>query len=200
MIDPVITGPTGQGLGSDDESVAAVLLETARALTRAAARTAGPGERRALTGAQMDVLLDVRRNPGQSVTQLADRLQLARNTVSTLVGQLDQAGLLVRSTDSSDARVTLLSLSPAAAERMARWRARRAAAVQQALDALSPPDRAAVEEALGPLRVLVAAIEGGPAVTPSRPGPSQPGPSQPEPADPAEPEPVRPERDGAAGG
>ena len=66
----------------------------ARRLTRAAARAAGPGERRELTGAQMEVLLLVRREPDLPVAEVAARLRLARNTVSTLVGQLVAAGLV----------------------------------------------------------------------------------------------------------
>src|SRR5664279_4027444 len=109
----------------DLETLAVTLVETARALTRAAARAAGPGERRALTGAQMDVLLDVAQHPDQTVSQLADRLQLARNTVSTLIGQLTRAGLIERSDDQDDARLTRLALSATAAERMAGWRTAR---------------------------------------------------------------------------
>lgn len=135
------------------------LVETARALTRAAARAAGPGERRVLTGAQMDVLLDVARSPDQTVTQLADRLQLARNTVSTLVSQLARSGLIVRAGDIEDARVTRLSLSPAAAERMHGWRTRRAGAVEEALTRLNARDLASIRRALQPLRALVAVIE-----------------------------------------
>jgi DNA-binding MarR family transcriptional regulator len=145
--------------GGSGDQFAAELLETARALSRAAARVAGPGERSTLTGAQFDVLLEIRRYPGLTVSQLAERLHLARNTVSTLVGQLHRAGLLVRAGDASDARVTRLDLAPAAAERMAAWRARRADAVQVALAGLTARQLAAIERALDPLRVLATAVE-----------------------------------------
>ena len=112
-------------------------------------RPAGPGEGRALTGAQMDLLLGVVRNPDQTVTQVAARLRLARNTVSTLVGQLARAGLLV----------TRLNPSGAAAQRMATWRARRAAVVQESLTSLDARDVAALERALGPMRALAAAMD-----------------------------------------
>jgi DNA-binding MarR family transcriptional regulator len=146
----------------DLEELAVTLVETARALTRAAARAAGPGERRALTGAQMDVLLDVAQHPDQTVSQLADRLQLARNTISTLIGQLTRAGLIERSDDRQDARITRLSLSAVAAERMAGWRTRRAAAVHDALAALSARDLAAVRRAVGPMRSLITAVDPSP--------------------------------------
>jgi DNA-binding MarR family transcriptional regulator len=107
----------------------------------------------------MDVLLFVTHHPDQTVTELADRLQLARNTVSTLIGQLSRAGLIVRSSDSDDARVTRLSLTPEAAARMAGWRTRRAAAVRDALAALDAPQLTAVRDALQPLRALVMAVE-----------------------------------------
>jgi DNA-binding MarR family transcriptional regulator len=105
------------------------------------------------------VLLEVAHNPDQTVTQLAERMQLARNTVSTLVGQLDDAGLVVRSGDRADARLTRLTVSATAAERMTGWRARRATAVRDALASLSGRDLAAVSRAMKPLRALIGAVE-----------------------------------------
>ena len=152
--------PPGAGSGSEElEALAVSLVETARTLTRSAARAAGPGVGRSLTMAQLDLLLEIRRNPGLTVTELAERRQLARNTVSTLVGQLTRASLVVRANDDQDARVARLSLTPAAADRMAGWRSRRAEAVQSGLTVLGAHDLAAIRAALPSLRALVAAVE-----------------------------------------
>ena len=138
---------------------AAALIEAARRLTRAAARAAGPGERRGLTGAQMDLLVLVRREPGLPVAEAAARLRLARNTVSTLVGQLVTAGLLQRGSDAQDGRVVRLRLTAAAGERMGRWRARRVAAVGAALAVLDADDVEALAAALPALERAAAVLE-----------------------------------------
>jgi DNA-binding MarR family transcriptional regulator len=157
------SGATGTGQaespGEELGPLAVSLVEAARSLTRTAARAAGPGVARTLAMAQLDLLLEIRRHPGLTVTDLAERLQLARNTVSTLVGQLTRARLVVRSDDARDARVTRLSLTDAAAERMAGWRSRRAAAVHDGLAALSPRDLTAIRRAVPSLRALVRAVE-----------------------------------------
>ena len=46
-----------------------------------------------------------------TVTELADRLQLAQSTVTELVSRAESAGLLAREQSSSDARVAHLRLS-----------------------------------------------------------------------------------------
>jgi DNA-binding MarR family transcriptional regulator len=128
--------------------LASELLAAARQLVSAAARAAGPGERAGLTGAQFDLLLHIGRNPGEPVARAATRLGLARNTVSTLVGQLCQAGLLERVPDPDDGRVARLWLQPAAEQRMSAWRSRRVAAVRAALDRCDEADRRVLTAAL----------------------------------------------------
>jgi DNA-binding MarR family transcriptional regulator len=151
------TGGTTRDADTDAEAVP--LVDAARRLTRAAARAAGPGERRELTGAQMELLVLVRRRPDLPVADAAAALRLARNTVSTLVTQLDAAGLVERRTDPSDGRVVRLRLSPAAEERMAAWRARRVAAVQAALLRLDEADRRALRAAVPALERAAAVLE-----------------------------------------
>lgn len=143
----------------DPPDLARALLEAARDLTRAAARAAGRGERHTLTGAQMDALLTIARSPGITVGEVAERLNLAKNTVSTHVGQLDRAGLVERSTDEADARLSRLTLTPDAEQRMTQWRARRAQAVRAALDETDPAARTALSAALPALVSLVEAVE-----------------------------------------
>jgi len=143
----------------DAETLAADLLEAARLLTRAAARAAGPGERTGLTGAQMDLLLHVRGTPDSTVAEAAARLGLARNTVSTLVGQLCQAGLVERVPDAGDGRVVRLRLQPEAERRMAAWRARRVAAVAAALRPLTAQESSVLATALPLLWAAGARLE-----------------------------------------
>jgi DNA-binding MarR family transcriptional regulator len=55
-----------------------------------------------------------------TVTELADRLQLAQSTVTELVSRAEEAGLVEREQSQSDARVAHLRLSAKGEERLER--------------------------------------------------------------------------------
>jgi DNA-binding MarR family transcriptional regulator len=55
-----------------------------------------------------------------TISQLADRLQLAQSTVTELVGRAEEAGLVDRQQSNADARVTLLRLTEEGERRLAR--------------------------------------------------------------------------------
>jgi DNA-binding MarR family transcriptional regulator len=93
------------------------------------------------------------------VQEAARALGLAQNTISTLVGRLVDKGLLERRCNERDSRAAALSLSPAAARRMAEWRDRRGEVVSSALASLGAEDRRAIEEALPRLQRLVDLLE-----------------------------------------
>jgi DNA-binding MarR family transcriptional regulator len=52
------------------------------------------------------------RSEQSSVTELADRLQLAQSTVTELVGRAEEAGLIMRRPSPDDGRVAHLRLTP----------------------------------------------------------------------------------------
>ena len=133
------------------EELLAALGLVRRHLRRSAGR---PGSLSTLTGSQTELVRTVRRNPGISVTEAAAELGLVANTVSTLVGQLIERGLLVRSPDDADRRVARLTLTEPAREQVEAWRDRRTALVTQALDGLETDDRDALRAALPVLDVL----------------------------------------------
>lgn len=54
-----------------------------------------------------------------TVTELADRLQLAQSTVTELVSRAEEAGLVEREQSQSDARVAHLRLAPEGERRLA---------------------------------------------------------------------------------
>jgi DNA-binding MarR family transcriptional regulator len=112
-------------------------------MRRAAPPSFGP-----LTGSQVELLRLVRANPGISVTDTATRLRLAPNTVSTLVGSLVDAGMLVREQDRTDRRVARLRLTRPAARRVAAWRSHRVATVARAIDDLEPAERLQIQQGL----------------------------------------------------
>ena len=55
-----------------------------------------------------------------TVTELADRLQLAQSTVTELVSRAEEVGLVAREQSQSDARVALLRLTPEGEQRLER--------------------------------------------------------------------------------
>jgi len=122
-----------------------------------------------LPGAHLELLNLVRRYPGIGTRQAAGHLCLASNTVSTLAGHLDDAGLLERRRDDTDRRGVRFYLTPAAADELADWRDQRLGLLAQALSALDPADRAQITAALPALGRLVGAVR----ARASRPEPPQ---------------------------
>jgi DNA-binding MarR family transcriptional regulator len=135
------------------------LLATMASIRRSGRRVAGrPVELSALTGAQVDLVRLVRRRPGISVTQAADELWLAGNTVSTLVRQLTDAGLLIRRADESDRRVARLELTPAMQRRVGAFRDRRVAMLSAAMAELTPAEQQRLADGLETLHALAASL------------------------------------------
>jgi DNA-binding MarR family transcriptional regulator len=125
--------------------------------------------RAALPEAQVELLLVVRAHPDVSVKEAARRLGTAPNTVSTLVGDLVDGGLLRRERDPDDRRLVRLRLTEAARRRMADYERHRAELLAAALDALDPAARRAVAAAvphLAHLATLVAPGDPAPVASP----------------------------------
>ena len=120
-----------------------------------------PVELSALTGAQLDLVRLVRRRPGVSVTRAADELGLAGNTVSTLVRQLTDAGMLIRRADDSDRRVARLELTDEMERTVGALRDRRVAVLSAGITALSPADQARLADAVDVLRTLAETLSEG---------------------------------------
>ncbi|MGC0365785.1 DNA-binding MarR family transcriptional regulator [Rhodococcus sp. 27YEA15] len=136
--------------------VADELFEVLGQIRRQSRRVSGhPFEASPLNGSQVELVRLVRRHPDVSVADAAAKLGLAANTVSTLVRQLTDAGVVERVADPADRRVARLRLSPDASRRVDAFRARRSSALTLAYSALSPADRQSVEAALPSLVRLV---------------------------------------------
>ena len=112
-----------------------------------------------LPGAQVEVLRVVADRPGIGVAAAARELHLAPNSVSTLVNQLVDAGLLRREADPADRRAARLEITAAAADRMAAWRRARTGLVADALAELSEEDTEAIAQALPALEKLVGILK-----------------------------------------
>ena len=147
----------------DPQGEAAVLADQAEALfrtfrvvrRRVIARPIGMV---GLPGAHVELLNLVRRMPGLRTREAAQHLRLASNTVSTLAGHLEGAGLLERRRDEADRRGVRFYLTSAAAGELADWRDQRLGLLAQALTELGPADRAQITAALPALERLVGAV------------------------------------------
>lgn len=136
------------------------LLESVGAVRRSLRRVAGrPGLDTELSAAQVELVRLVRREPGLPVSAAAGRLGVAANTVSTLVRQLVDAGVLRREPDPADRRVARLAVTPEARRRIERWRDRRAEVTGRALARLDEAEREALRTAAPALTRLAAALQ-----------------------------------------
>jgi DNA-binding MarR family transcriptional regulator len=108
-----------------------------------------------LRGAQIELLRVVEEKPGIGVAAAAGELHLAGNSVSTLVNQLIDAGMLRREIDPLDRRAARLQLTEAARCRLENWRRARTGLVAGALSELPEADSTAITSALPALEKLM---------------------------------------------
>ena len=133
------------------------LMTTMAAMRRQVRRELRPkGIGPQLRGAQIELLRVAHDQPGVGVAAAARQLHLAANSVSTLVNQLAEVGMLVREPDPADRRAIRLYPTDEAVARMREWRQARAELVGNGIAALDPGDRAAIAAALPALRTLLA--------------------------------------------
>jgi DNA-binding MarR family transcriptional regulator len=102
----------------------AVPVAEFRAALRGFLRTSERNSRAAgLTPQRYLLLLMIKGAPDRSerstVTELAERLQLAQSTVTELVRRAEETGLLERERSSEDGRVAILRLTPEGDRRLA---------------------------------------------------------------------------------
>jgi DNA-binding MarR family transcriptional regulator len=145
---------------ADRQRVADELLTNMASIRRAGRRHSGrPVELSSLTGAQLELLRLIRRRAGVSIADAAQELRLAPNTVSTLVRQLTNGGLMLRGVHGSDRRVARLELSADIRRKVDAWRDRRVLAVGDAIERLSPEDQRSMIEAVPVLARLAEHLE-----------------------------------------
>jgi len=159
---------------SDDNVAGLVddLYDVVGLLRRRSRRLVGaPLPELALSGAQLELMRVVRRNPGVTVAEAARVLGLAPNTVSTLVGQLVSLGVLVRSRDLTDRRLARLELTPSARTGLEQWRDRRSQATAAVLAQLPADERARLAAALPAIARVAAGLPDSldPAHSPTEP-------------------------------
>ena len=108
----------------------------------------------ALPEAQVAVLRTLRSSPSMTPAELAQRLGLARPTVSNLLRDLEAAGLVTRARSEVDGRSVILTITERARGVQDAFQRGRGEVVTSAWAALDESDRAALAAATPSLRRL----------------------------------------------
>jgi DNA-binding MarR family transcriptional regulator len=143
-----------------DRDLGAALVDAVwglRRVTRRVVRESFPEP--ALPPSEAELLALVSRAEGTTVNEAAQALQLAPNTVSTLVGRLARAGLLERRPDPADRRAARLHLTVAGTTRVRQFHRHREAVLARALDTLDDHERRALAAALPAMGRLADSLE-----------------------------------------
>jgi DNA-binding MarR family transcriptional regulator len=91
-----------------------------------------------------------------TVSQLADRLEVAPTTVSLMVGDLSRHGILTRAEDDADRRRRIVAIAPDYAAAITQWLSGSATAWTEVLTVLTPAERAIV---VATMRAYEAALD-----------------------------------------
>ncbi|MGR6997432.1 MarR family winged helix-turn-helix transcriptional regulator [Yinghuangia aomiensis] len=129
-----------------------VVTRLRRAL-RASIRTEYPWE--ALPMAQVELLQALAEHSPTRVSDLAARLHLATNTVSSLVGQMMTGGLVTRDVDPNDRRASVVALTATGRRQLDDWQQAHERRISAAVARLDPAEQELVVRALPALDHLV---------------------------------------------
>lgn len=140
----------------DDTALADVVARLRRAMRRAA-RAADP--QGTLSVAQLELLSCLAENPGARPGRVARLLNLAPNSVTSLVNGLNDRGLVTRSGSDDDRRAVSLRLTTMGSHAVERWQAINAEILRAAFEDLHPAWQHLLAAALPALRELVQAID-----------------------------------------
>ncbi|SDK32951.1 transcriptional regulator, MarR family [Lentzea albidocapillata subsp. violacea] len=138
---------------SDEARTLTDVVTRLRRALRTSIRADWPWE--SLPMAQVELLQTLAERPPMKVGDLAAALRLAPNTVSGLVSQLIDSGLVVRGGDPRDRRVARLSVSPRGHEQLLLWQREHEKRIGAALGKLESSEREDVVRALKALDHLV---------------------------------------------
>jgi DNA-binding MarR family transcriptional regulator len=118
---------------------------------------ADPGN--ALAVAQLELLTALVEHPGSRPGQLARRLNMRANTVTTIVNALSERGMLHREAADDDRRAVELTVTEAGRRAVLSWQATNSAVLHLALSTLPARQRRALAAAVPALDALASAID-----------------------------------------
>jgi DNA-binding MarR family transcriptional regulator len=138
------------------DGLAEVIARLRRALRRGA-RAADPAG--TLAVAQLELLAALAEHSGSRPGQLAKRLNMRANTVTTIVNALSDRGMLERAAAAGDRRAVELTVTEAGRRAVLSWQAVNAAVLHEALSTLPARQRRALAAATPALDALARAID-----------------------------------------
>lgn len=141
----------------EHESALAEVIARLRRAMRRAARTADPDN--TLSVAQLELLSCLAEHPGARPSRLARLLNLAPNSVTSLVNGLQARNVIVRSGGDGDRRTVSLALTETGTHAVRRWQATNAAILRAAFAELHPGWQHLLNAALPALTELIYAID-----------------------------------------
>ena len=109
-----------------------------------------------VTGGQVTLLVQIKRNPGITASELAERERISAPGMSGHISRLETATLIER-TRATDRRRIGLTLTPAGEQVLEDVRRKRTAWLSEHLKGLSPEERDTIEAALPALEKLLEA-------------------------------------------
>ena len=125
------------------------------ALLRASRQLRREAQKAGVSALDAQLLGILKTHPGLGVSELADREQMARPSMSGHVKRLEAAGWVARAeADADDRRRVGLALTPAGAKALEAIRRRRNDWLAERLAGLTPDARRALEAAIVPLNRL----------------------------------------------
>jgi len=154
-----VSSPTSQQRTPEspgDESLGAELLAVVARLNRLATQRI----RLPLPVAQARLLATIMDQGPARISDLATLDHCSQPTMTTQVRRLEEAGLVSRSPDPTDARAVRISITPAGERTVVRSRADRGAAIDPYIERLSDEERGVLTEAIGIMRRLIAEAGG----------------------------------------
>jgi DNA-binding MarR family transcriptional regulator len=108
-----------------------------------------------VTGGQVALLIQIRKNEGISARDLAELERISPAAMSGYIDRLEKAGLVTRVRDERDRRRHVLAVTDEAERVLRSVRSRRTAWLANRLERLSPDQLAAIDAALEPLLGLL---------------------------------------------
>lgn len=146
-----------RGAGAPPAEGLAEGIARLRRVLRRGARAADPGN--TLAVAQLELLGALAEQPGARPGQLARRLNMRPNTVTTIVNALRARGMHERMAADDDRRAVKLTVTEAGRQAVLAWQVTNAAVLHLALSTLPPGQRRALTAAAPALDALARAID-----------------------------------------
>ena len=134
-----------------DTALAAELLSAVARINRLATQRV----QLKLPVAQARLLSAIEDQGTARISDLADLDHCSQPTMTTQVRKLEDAGLVSRVTDPSDARAVLISITPQGVSKLAQVRVARSAVIDPYLNRLAEADRQTLADAVRVMRNLL---------------------------------------------